>query len=353
MKKIVYFFPNESSFIKRDIVILSEKYKVRHFSLHQGDKLKLPFQLLKQFFQAVSTIPTADVVICHFAGYSSLIPNIIGRIFRKPRLLIIAGTDAASFPEVNYGSFNRNKLMEWFTKKSMKNATHLLPVHERLAFQEYNYHPYGGKVQGFHYFYPPSKNKPFSPLYYSYQSDFFTIDKSIERRKNSFISIGNLSIATTFQRKGFDLIIALANKHPELEFTLIGWDGKMQFDFPTNVRLLPFLSQSEIVKELNAHEFYFQLSLMEGFPNALAEAMLCGCVPIGSNVSGIPFIIGDTGFVLEHHDLTELEALIKQILSEDNREMRSSNARKRIVENFNDTIKLNEFVRIIDLYTSK
>lgn len=352
MKKIVYFSPNESSFILRDIEILSEKYRVNSFSLHQGDKRKLPFQLIKQLFQALMVIPFSNIVICHFAGYSSLLPVVVAKLFGKPRLLIIAGTDAASFPDLNYGNFKRNKPMEWFTKKSMKHATHILPVHESLTYQKYTYHPYGEPAQGFHYFYPESKKIPFSPLYYAYDSEFFKIINDGKRKENSFISIGNMSVATTYQRKGFDLIIELARLRPDLNFTLIGWDGKQILNLSENVKLLPFLNQEEIVEELNAHQYYFQLSLMEGFPNALAEAMLCGCIPIGSNVSGIPFIIGDTGYVLNKHDINELNRLVNDVLDSDNKVFLSEKARERVVCQFNYSAKLKEFERVIDMYAA-
>jgi len=348
--KILYFVPIDSTFIQKDVQLLRTKYDVKFFCLNQGNKLKLPFQLLKQLWQCLFHVPKSDVVICQFASYASLIPFVVGKLFRKPRLLIIAGMDAASFPEINYGIFRRNKTMEWFASKSILLANHILPVHESLAFQPYDYHQSGAPIQGFQYFVPGSKTIPFSPLYYSYDSNLFDFDRTIEREKLSFITIGNLSVKTTFVRKGFDLIIELAKLRPELNFTLIGWDGKTKFDFPDNVTLLPFMPQAEIVKLLNRHQYYFQLSLMEGFPNALAEAMLCGCIPIGSNVSGIPYIIGDTGYVLKKHAVEELNKLIDQVIDQGYTPEDSDKARNRVVTHFNDDEKMKVYQEIILKY---
>lgn len=350
--KILYIAPNLSTFVQHDINLLSKKYEVKSFSLNQGDKKKLPFQLMKQFFQMLWNVPSSNIVICHFAGYSSYLPFLIAKLFRKPRLLIIAGTDAASFPEMNYGSFNRNKLLEKFTRKSYALASHILPVHESLAFQEYDYHEFGAPAQGFHRFVPASKNIPFSPLYYSFDQNLF-FDKGYDRQEKSFISVGNLQVATTYKRKGFDLIIELAKARPDFHFTLIGWDGKTKLDYPSNVRILPFMPQDQIVDELNKHQFYFQLSLMEGFPNALGESMLCGCVPIGSNVSGIPFIIGETGYVLKKHDLNALLPLVDQAVNSGRIEELSAAAIDRVKTKFNDENKLKAFDEVFAKYLTK
>jgi glycosyltransferase involved in cell wall biosynthesis len=98
------------------------------------------------------------------------------------------------------------------------------------------------------------------------------------------------------------------------------------------------------------HEYYFQLSIMEGFPNALAEAMLCGCIPIGSNVSGIPFIIGDTGYILNKRDINELNLLVENVLNDRKRDQFPVLARKRIEEHFSYDQRRKMFEKVIGIY---
>jgi glycosyltransferase involved in cell wall biosynthesis len=87
---------------------------------------------------------------------------------------------------------------------------------------------------------------------------------------------------------------------------------------------------------LSENEFYLQLSISEGFPNSLCEAMLCECIPIGSNVGGIPQIIGNSGRIIGNRDITLIKHEILHLsgMEEDGRELLGENARKRIIENF-------------------
>lgn len=59
---------------------------------------------------------------------------------------------------------------------------------------------------------------------------------------------------------------------------------------------------------------YLQLSLTEGFPNALIEAMACGCIPIVSSVGAMPEIVGQTGRVLKKKNIADLNEIIRSLV---------------------------------------
>lgn len=350
-KNIIYVFPTASTFIMRDIEILGEGYSVKPYLFDVRKKWMVPFEFIKQLFFLMLKLPKADVVICHFAGYASFLPALMCRMLGKPCFVVVAGTDGSKFPDFNYGNFVRNPL-GLFTGWSLQLCTHVAPVHESLYFQHYDYYEGGQPAQGYSYFFPKAASTPYTPVYYGYDTDFFRPAPDMERNPDSFITIGGLNDSKTLKRKGFDLIIELAKLRPELSFTLVGWDGRQLIPVPENVKLLRYMDLPNVVKALSAHEFYFQLSIMEGFPNALAEAMLCECIPIGSNVSGIPFIIGDAGHILKTRDLEALNQLVDNALADPRRNERPALARKRIVDNFTYGHRKEMFDRLIEKYTA-
>jgi glycosyltransferase involved in cell wall biosynthesis len=351
-KTILYFCPNLTTFIQRDIHILSEDFYVKAFDLKQSGKLLLIPRLILQFFYILANIRRARIFICHFAGYSSLLPALLGKLTKIPCLIIVAGTDTALIRPFRYGNFFK-KINGLVTAISLRNATHILPVHESLVYQKYSYDEAGQPSQGYTVFAKETKKIPFTPVYYGYDATVFKPAEEVERKLSSFITVGNLSQKTLFIRKGYDLILELARRRTDLNFTLVGKDEKTILDVPENVSLLPYMSQTELIQAFSEHEFYFQLSLMEGFPNALCEAMLCGCIPVGSNVSGIPFIIGDSGGVLQKRDILKLEELVENMmkLSKEDRKKLSIAARNRIAEKFTYHNRKQKLLQLIEKYT--
>ena len=82
--------------------------------------------------------------------------------------------------------------------------------------------------------------------------------------------------------------------------------------------------------------------MSEGFPNALCEAMLCGCIPIGSNVASIPHIIGDKGYILKQKNEILLQNLISNL---DNYSITHLDVNEQISTNFPLKRREKEFLK--------
>lgn len=331
MRKILYFYPSDTSFIRTDRELLSRNFSVGSFLFDGRKKILTPWQFILQFFFLLANSRKAKAFMCNFAGYHSFLPALFGKWFHKPCILILAGTDCVSFPSINYGNFNR-KLLGRFTKWSLELCTHTCPVHASLVISDYTYTNDDYPRQGYLYF-CKSAQKKFTEIPYGYdQHKFFLTGDT--RTPNSFLTVTQSIRKQVYFRKGIDMMIEIAKRFPGYSFTIIGKDtDKIETAIPSNLQLLAPVKFEELVYHYNRHEFYLQLSICEGFPNALCEAMLCGCIPIGSRVAAIPEIISDTGFILEHKNLNELEALIRKA-NTSNRHILSNLAHKRIRENF-------------------
>ncbi len=78
----------------------------------------------------------------------------------------------------------------------------------------------------------------------------------------------------------------------------------------------------DVAKHLQLCDVYLQPSLWEGMPNALLEAMACGCCCIASDAGGIPDVIehGVNGFILPCSQLHRLGEAVLECLELDTRQ---------------------------------
>jgi glycosyltransferase involved in cell wall biosynthesis len=90
---------------------------------------------------------------------------------------------------------------------------------------------------------------------------------------------------------------------------------------------------------------YCQPSRHEGLSNVLCEAMLCGCIPVATNVGATRSVLGEEGILVPSGDVSALISALQQALqlSEEKR----YKAREQIVHRFTQTQREQKLIEIL------
>ena len=67
-------------------------------------------------------------------------------------------------------------------------------------------------------------------------------------------------------------------------------------------KTIGFLPHDSLIEYYQKAKVYCQLSYRESFGVSLAEAMLCGCVPVVTSKAALPEVVGDTGYYVPYGD---------------------------------------------------
>jgi glycosyltransferase involved in cell wall biosynthesis len=338
---ILYISPVPTAFIQRDIEMLRPDFHIIHLHFTANPYL-LPFFFVFQLLQLLVLLPFTKKYLCFFAGYHTIIPVFLGKFFGKEVIIECGGTDAMHLPKIDYGNY-RKKWLKKATVYSFRNCSLILPVAHSLVKSTYTYDPDSPKKQGLLHLIPGLKTK-IQVVYNGFDEQFWS-DNLKDKTPFSFVTVATgISKKNRAMVKGIDLVLEMAKAFPSYSFTIIG-DRKFLTDLP-NIKVLPSLSQKEIREVYRNSQFYLQLSYSEGFPNALAEAMLCGCIPIGSNVGEIAKIVGETGFILPQKDVNLLHNLISDVEKFDLKTLRINTA-QRIKDNFNYALRKEKLMAVL------
>ena len=330
-KEILLIHPGLSSFVKKDFLILSAYYPVK--KLQYVTSKKLFRNMVSQFLLILKIIPRITktfVFFIWFADYHSFLPVFFSRVFGKKSIIVLGGYDVTYVPELKYGSFS-NPIRRFCTASSLKNAHCLLAVDPSLIAEA---RTRVKTIKGEFLYVPTS---------FDSKQWFRTKEK-----ENLILTVG---ICDSFQRlklKGIDIFIEIAKLLPQYNFLVIGLNENMvrRLELPPNFHTRDYVSFIELRDFYSKAKVYAQLSMREGLPSVVCEAMLCECIPVGSGVNGIPTAIGDFGYILQDRDAQEGAKLIEKAMKSP--ASLSENARKRIITLFNTERREKSILSILE-----
>ncbi len=330
-KRILFIAPSLSSFIRLDIEILEKHFDVTTSIFNWQRKVLTPFLMIAQFFSVLKAIfiHRVNFIVISFAGYWSFIPSFLGMISNTKVYVIVHGTDACNFPEIDYGSL-RKPILRWVIKRSYEWCYMLLPVSDSLIRSENNYFIGNQPKQiGVLAEFPNLKLK-YTVVPNAFKTEFWTVNPVVERSQNVFVTVASDGREVL---KGIDLIVELARQMPQIKVVVVGMN-MFNGDYPSNVHFVGRKTQAELKEYFYRSQFYFQLSVFEGFGCALCEAMLCGCIPIGSKVNMLPEIIGDSGYILEKRDIEILKRCVEGAMDSPKAQVQGALAAQNIKNNY-------------------
>lgn len=239
----------------------------------------------------------------------------------------MGGYEVVNEPEINYGLM-RSIFTSWIPKCSIKYSNLVICVSNYSKKELMKY----------------IKRNDILLIYNAIDTDKFR--PSVETRKeNIVLTVGNL-YKSTFKLKGLQTFFDAAKNLPEAQFILIGDIDdrfKKMLKIPDNVLLTGRLKNHHLLPFFQKAKVYCQLSCLESFGVALAEAMSCGCVPVVTNRGALPEVAGTVGYYVPYGDaLATVEAIRGALISDEGK-----NARKRIMENFSITDREKDLSKII------
>jgi glycosyltransferase involved in cell wall biosynthesis len=333
LKRVLFCHAGRATFVEADLKILKEKYDFKEYVYTQEKNiLKKLHNVITSFWMAFRFVQHVDIVYVWFGGYHGFFPILIGKIMKKKTIVIVGGYDASYIPSLPYGVFTTYGLLRWCVERMYRWADYLLTVDESLV-QSTNYYadPTGEGYKTGILNHLKGLDKDKIKVIYLNVEDYYNPDII---REDKVISIAKVSDLNTFTLKGFDMVIEIARRLPHIAFEIVGLHQQVvdivSKNKPENLTFNQAVTDIEKSNFFCSAKVILHPSMTEGFCAVIPEAMLCGCIPVGSNVGGISRSIGETGYVIDKVDIElYVDAILKAI---DSPYEKSQMARSRIME---------------------
>lgn len=341
---IAFVYSLKRSFVASDLATLQDLGYRPLIIRSPPDRLPWLFfwNRLQEFVKSFFFIPASKAVVVWFNDYHAFIPLCFARLWNKKSILIVGGYDAVADAALDYGLYLKGGLRQQLARWNYKMACQIWVVHKSLASGCPEAQLQHGTRSGILHFQPDLKT-PILEVPTGYDPDFWK--PGTPPGPHTVLTVANIENQRVFDRKGMGLFIRLAERLPKFQFTVAGVAGA-SFEnkaLPENIRVLGTQSAEGLRALYREHHYYFQGSRIEGLPNVLCEAMLCGCIPIGNAVFGIPDAIGNTGFAFKGE--TDLDRVVAYLThtAEDTPEA----ARQRVVKRYHQELRRSHFESVL------
>ncbi len=272
----------------------------------------------------------ADLVFCWFASVYGAAAVLTANFLGKRSIVVVGGVDVAREPEFGYGIW----ISRWksaLVGTALKRATKVLVVDATLESEVRERAQYeGNNIEVLPTGYDPEQWKPSG------------------RRENTVLTVAAIQNESRLKIKGIDILVEVARRLPRTQFVLVGLDASRfpSLDIPKNLALHGVVDRSALVGLYQRARVYCQPSQREGLSNTLCEAMLCGCIPVATDVGGTANAVGDCGVIVRPGDPEALAAGIERAFALN--EMVGMQARNRVISLFPRTRREQRLVELVN-----
>jgi glycosyltransferase involved in cell wall biosynthesis len=289
--RVLFVYDEIRTFIKRDWELLNNRFDVK----------PLKYNGKKDLTKLIWGILITDVSFSWFALGHATVSVLLSKLFMKRSIVIAGGWDVKTLPEINYGAMlNPDRIRK--TKFTLKHADRVLAV---------------------------SNSTKEDVLHWCTESNVETVYLGFDSTKYNSLEKKDIviSVATSswhnLKVKGIETFVKAAAFLPEATFMLIGPQIDDSIDYlksiaTPNVIFKGYTQQKELTTLFGEAKVYVQVSAQESFGSALAEAMLCECVPVVTKRGALPEVVGETGFYVEYGEPEITSQKIKQALESNN-----------------------------------
>jgi glycosyltransferase involved in cell wall biosynthesis len=303
---LAHISPQElPSFVRTDLHILESEFQVTPFR----------YRRRRDVPGLVAKVATHDVVVSWFAWDQAYWGNRAARRFHRGSVTIAGGFDVVRLPEIDYGNLLSPSNAQR-TREALDRSDIILAVSESIAKDAAT----------------ASGREDIRVVYHGFDESAYPFGPD---KKQVALTVGEVTVSN-LKRKGIATFVKAAAHLPDLPFLVVGGTHGAALHalgrIPPNVRFLGKLPDKELVKLMMESRVYVQASAHEGFGCSLAEAMLCGCVPVITNRGAIPEVVGDTGVYVEYGDPEETSRGIRDAMAKSDSVGRA--ARERITRLF-------------------
>jgi glycosyltransferase involved in cell wall biosynthesis len=319
MKKIVFLYQKKLPFIVTDISILKENYCIKEVEFNSLYKI---FFLIKEIF-------SSQLVYIWFAKLHAFLAVVIAKIFLKPTIIVAGGDDVAYLPQYQYGIYSF-----WWKKWCPTLTFKLADV--VICVSKFN------KKEAI----INAKVNPRKIFLIPHGFDFKEFHPDREKRKDLVLTVSRIN-SETIRIKAILEIIKSAYILKDKEFLIIGKANRKSIQYlkrikPSNLKFIQEVPQKELISYYQKAFIYLQPSRYESFCCALAESMLCNCIPVVSRRGALPEVAGDKGYFIQN--INE-EEIIKRIQNIDS--LNPFNCRERIIEKFSLDAKRKRLLNLV------